>query len=669
MYFHIQIFLKQTRRSTKRLVLQLVLLLAVIAFFVVSLNLYSNSIQNLQTVEDTYTTIATAEFYGYVNEAGELVSPGNENCVGRHLLSLEDYDLSSLLSLDSVKRIDLRTRVGSYIPGQVFVRSLRDFVPSNVYDVPEEWLGLNETGNVIRFTLDSDQPVTIPLDPNSAPYCTLPLRVIETSNPLLRYPDTFSISVTNVDDADAEEIRRLNRSDCTDSITLYPDVEYVMAVSGGSVWTKDPETGIYTWLTDEPPYATLYSHHDGIGLRLSGFDYGKRYQASYSKSSGYSVRLPYSGEKTGPFPLQRYEDIKDDPTWAEYTQAAEYDAHAFNVTLTEDIALMAAWNQGAMYLNEGRMITEEEYKSGAKVCMVSAQMAEYQGWQVGDTLDMHLYACNGFYDRTSVKTDNWLAVQNYLNTPTYLSDCGGFFEEDTYEIVGTFGQREFTDFGDTAEEVFYSPWNAIYIPANAAPNAPEGPIQPSLLTIHLKNGSINEFKATVEEMGLTEQKPGQYQLKFSYFDQGYDKIKGSLDEMNRNTKLLLGLSSALLLVTMVLMAFLFSQQHKQSAGILRMLGGSKGQAFIAIFTCAAVVVAAGGIVGTILGGVLTQNVGASILGDAAASAKVALSTGASPVLTALTGVGCMVLFLTLTAIFTGTYIGKEPRALLPEDKN
>ena len=73
MYFHIQIFLKQTRRSTKRLVLQLVLLLAVIAFFVVSLNLYSNSIQNLQTVEDTYTTIATAEFYGYVNEAGELV--------------------------------------------------------------------------------------------------------------------------------------------------------------------------------------------------------------------------------------------------------------------------------------------------------------------------------------------------------------------------------------------------------------------------------------------------------------------------------------------------------------------------------------------------------------------------------------------------------------------
>ena len=76
----------------------------------------------------------------------------------------------------------------------------------------------------------------------------------------------------------------------------------------------------------------------------------------------------------------------------------------------------------------------------------------------------------------------------------------------------------------------------------------------------------------------------------------------------------------------------------------------------------------GGIAGALLGGALTQSVGASILGDAAESAKVALSTGASPALTALTGVGCMALFLALTAIFTGTYMGKEPQALLPKDQ-
>ena len=77
--------------------------------------------------------------------------------------------------------------------------------------------------------------------------------------------------------------------------------------------------------------------------------------------------------------------------------------------------------------------------------------------------------------------------------------------------------------------------------------------------------------------------------------------------------------------------------------------------------------AAGGIVGTVLGGALTQSVGASILGDAE-TAAVELATGASTVLTALSGIGCVVLFLLLTAIFTATYIGKEPRALLPKDQ-
>ena len=50
-------------------------------------------------------------------------------------------------------------------------------------------------------------------------------------------------------------------------------------------------------------------------------------------------------------------------------------------------------------------------------------------------------------------------------------------------------------------------------------------------------------------------------------------------------------------------------------------------------------VATGEIAGTTLGGVFTQTIGASIIGDTSASAKVALSTSASPVLTALSGLG------------------------------
>ena len=660
----VQIFLKQTRRGTKRLALQLVLLCAATVFFAVSLNLFANSTRNLLTVEDTYKTIATMEIYGDVDAQGNLVHPGDESYVGRHLLSVEGYDLSPLLVLDSVKSIDLRTRVGAYIPGQVAI--LKDHTVPPTY--PVESVTPFSTNNIIRFVLDSEEPMEISLLKENWQWLRFPIRVVDSSNQNLQYPEAFTLRLTTAVMEEGrkcqEDIRRLNRSDVTDRIILYPDVEYVMSVTGGSDWQRDEKTGVYTWVGD---YSGSGS---GIELDLYPFDYYTDDFLYYSKSGIHNSNVSRISTvlQSMPFALQRYEDVKDDPVWNECCQAIEYSAHSFTVTLTEDISLVPAWYQGAMYLNEGRMITKAEYKKGAKVCMVSAQMAEYQGWQVGDTLDMHLYAYDAFYDRTSVIYPNATTQQNYIPPPFYLKDCGGFFEEDTYEIVGIFGIREFTEFDKTAKEVYYNPWNAIYIPANAAPNATEGPIQPSLITIRLKNGSIDAFKAAVEEMGLTDFEIGEYELKFSYFDQDYSKIQPGLMEMNHNAKLLLALSSLLLLVTMVLMSFLFAQQHKHSAGILRMLGGSKKQAFTAILACAAVVVAAGGVMGTILGGALTQSVGDRIIGDVQSTAA-ELATGANAGLTILTGLGCIVLFLLLTAIFIATYINKEPRQLLPEDKN
>ena len=677
MFPHIQIFLKQTRRSTKRLMLQLVLLCAAVAFFVVSLNLYQNSTSNLLSVENTYTTIATMDFRGYVNANGEIVSPDDPSCVGQHWLSLEDYDFSQLLALDSVEGIELRTRVGACIPGHIACYNVID--DYSVIDMmPDDWMQLMGNHNVIRFVLEAEEPLVIPLSETAFTQARVQMRILEMSNKLLNYPDKYSFRIPSIERLREwgvlDDIRRLNGNDSIDSIILYPDVEYTLAGFGGIIWTRDEKTGEFTWVTDNSLVASGSDHPDAIQFLLTNRNMFGEYEIEYYKhllysTGGYGER-EVPGEVPDPFPLQRSEYVEGDPLWEDYIKCYEYSANSFSVTLTNNHRLIPAWNQGGMYLVEGRAITTEEYASGAKVCMVSAEMADYQGWQVGDTLDMHLYASGGFRDDTCLDTGVKHTRRNVVYEPEYHRNCGGFFEEDTYTIVGIYNVSTFTNFDNKiAPQVFFAPYNVIYIPANAAPDAPKGPIQPSLLTIVLKNGRHLEFEKAVEEMGLTEQKSGQYQITIATFDQGYGKIAGGLQEMNRNAKILLGLSSVLMLVTMILMAFLFSRQHKHSAGILRMLGGSKGQAFIAIFTCAAAVVATGGVVGAILGGVLTQSVGASILGDTAASAKVALSTGASPVLTAVSGVGCMVLFLLLTAIFTGMYIGKEPRALLPEDKN
>jgi ABC-type antimicrobial peptide transport system permease subunit len=662
---HVQIFLKQTRRSTKRLALQLVLLCAVTVFFVVSLNLYCNSRSNLLAVEDAYKTIATMEIYGDVNKKGELVNPGDETFVGRYLLSPEDFDLSTVLNLPGVIGYDLRPRYVAYLPDEVLALDITNKEDS----YPAGYIELVGCDDVLRFTINSETPIEIPivvdqeeLHHSSGLIVDIPIHLLDQTLPHIVYEETIRLEAPRLWPQEMEhhasDIQQLNRSDRTDVIILYPDVEYVLAGYFSAYFAKNDANGKYLFKTNKGVAGSgalkIFTMTDLSSYLKSALEY------TNEAVNGYVFSVSSLIKEGAPYRMQRYEDVKDDPEWARTVESIEYTNYSMPLTLTNDIRNIPAWYKGGMYLQEGRMITAEEYASGAQVCMISAKTAEYQGWKIGDTLNMQCYDFDGFYDKTGTRE---------LTAPWYYRGLEGFFHTGEYEIVGIFGQSEVTDMGDTAEEVFYQPWNTIYIPTNSVENAPDDPIQPSTLTILLENGSIDAFKAAVEKLGLTEQKTGQYQLKFSYFDQGYDKIAGGLDEMNRNAKILLGLSAALLLVTMVLTAFLFSRQHKHSAGILRMLGGSKKQAFTAILACAAAVVTAGGIVGTVLGGVLTQSVGASTLGDAVESAKVALSTGASPLLTALTGIACMALFLLLTAIFTGMYIGKEPRALLPEDKN
>ena len=678
---HIQIFLRQTVRSKAKLCLNLVLLAIATAFFVMSINLFANSAGNLRTVENTYTSIATMEFWGYVNEAGELVHPGDETSVGWKWLSVEDFDLSPLLDIPTVTGIDLRTRVGAYIPGhsEIYLSGTESAI------MLDEWVELWNTYDVIRFVLDSQEPLTIALNEYSDPdnpfrdqYIDFPIRILEQRNSLLSYPERLTLEIISPQwdwlERFSDEIRRLNRSDCADRITLYPGVEYVITCSSGDYWIRDEETGRYVWQYDVENYAT--ENHQikqelffGPALKIVGSAYYETHYMIYNQFGFYRTSDHDGVPRLNvPFAIQRYEDVKDDPQWNAYAQASIYESQSFSVTLTQDISRIPAWYQGAMFLNEGRMITQEEYNIGAKVCMVSAKMAAQQGWQVGDTLEMHLYASNYYNDEAIITAPSNVIPTKKLIPPIYNKDTEGFFEEDTYTIVGIFGQKEFDDFGETSELVYYNPHNAIYIPANAAPNAPAGPIQPSLITVYLKNGGIATFQQTVEALGLTDFNIGEYQIKFSYFDQGYSKIKPGLDEMNRNAVLLLSLSSVLLLTTMVLLAFLFSQGHKHSAGILRVLGGSKRQAVSAILTCAGLVGSFSSLMGTILGGKLTDTVGARIAGDTANISRVALHVGINPALTVLTGLGCIALFLMLTALFTAGYIGKEPRQLLPQSK-
>ncbi len=676
----IRIFSRQLLRSKKRLILNILLLTAVTAFFVMSLNLYWNTTENLQKAEDAYSTIATVEVYGDVNSAGDLVLPGTEGYVGYHLLNAAGMDFSALLAPDYVIGSDLRWRCAAYIPGMT---------PLYLQNAPEEEddpvhtgsMQMLATKDVIRFRILGDEPQVLQLgmtgDQFQRYYLSLAIEVIDQSRKDILYPENIAFEIyrwRSQEDADwyAADIRRLNRSDNVDSVTLYPGVEYVASVSFSSTkatsyFSLDQQTG--KWRPSNPMLRLFWNEYDQRRIKETYTEEGEEFGSYFT---GPEVQQPFF--------LHRWEDIQANAEEAAYWDAvwdaAAITGNSFAVTLTGDITKVPAWHLGGMYLHSGRMITKEEYASGAKVCMISKRMADYHGLSIGDTLDMNLYSFDNFYDLTGT----W-----YLGQVAYEEGVDGFFDKGTYQIVGLFGQHEIIGTSEVRPEILYQPWNAIYVPTasvSGAPNPSTWDVRPSLMTINLKNGSIDQFQAAVDAMGLTDKNPGEYSLHFNYFDQGYSMIHGSLIRMYDMSRMLLMLSIVLLLTTLFLAAFFFAQQHKQSAGILRVIGGSKAQALAGILVCALSVALVGTALGGLLGGTLGQIVGNGILTSSQgrwgadefspdllnfrSAADTGIAAGSDLALTVLGSLGCLVLFLLLLWVFVSLYIRQEPRKILDQ---
>ena len=65
--------LRQLTRKPARIVIFILILALLTAFFCVSLNLYANSMHNLKLADETYTTIAIMELYADVDTHGNLI--------------------------------------------------------------------------------------------------------------------------------------------------------------------------------------------------------------------------------------------------------------------------------------------------------------------------------------------------------------------------------------------------------------------------------------------------------------------------------------------------------------------------------------------------------------------------------------------------------------------
>ena len=454
-------------------------------------------------------------------------------------------------------------------------------------------------------------------------------------------------------------------ADKPDCIILEPNTEYIASI---------------THLSDD---SSTFNAASGL-YKIQSFTIAKDeffrnnyYHYSIGRSEYVSREYPYEN----PFWIYEYDELKSKPEmlkkYEQIARAYYINSRSFGVMTTNDLTGIPAFHLGNMFIPEGRMITEEEYASGAKVCMISTDLAKLQGWNVGDKIDFSFYEYNNFVNAT---------IWGSRLSPRYTyTDPDHFFDNGEYEIVGVYNVRPLTGTSAVSASAVSVPWNTIYIPEKSLTNAPaeeDRPVTGALLTIWLENGKIEPFIERMNELGITGAKQGDYEARFTFYDQGYSRIQPSLEALSGTAELLLILSSSLLVIAALLLAFFYAQSQKQSIGTMRLLGCSKARAFAAVMLSALIIAVTGALIGAAIGHVLTASVGESIMANAnqtpeeflAFSAYLAESTqvevefalGADAKVSLLTCLAALGLFIAGTLVFVLRYLGKGPRELLPQ---
>ena len=678
--------LKQLFRKPIRTVLCILVLVLLTAFFCTSLNLYMDSRHNLQLANDTYTTIAIMELYADVDSRGNIINDVTkaEDYAGYHALTVYGYDLEPIITAPSVKKYELRARYGAFSEDNIAVRyndkkqaipiCSEDIIRFKIVPEHQKEAEADKEWNDVEFVDDGRYRIhTFSfVDSDTHTSRKYNLDIVESAINVFDYeklPILFNISLDNIYTTtpltDTNSLMpSAEYADKPDCIILEPNTEYIASISGlsSSSNTFNAANSLYKIQT--------------FGVARDKFFRSNYYCYSIGRSEYVSCDYPYEN----PFWIYEYDELKSKPEmlkkYEQIARAYYINSRSFGVMTTNDLTGIPAFHLGNMFIPEGRMITEEEYASGAKVCMISTDLAKLQGWNVGDKIDFSFYEYNNFVNAT---------IWGSRLSPRYTyTDPDHFFDNGEYEIVGTYNVRPLTGTSAVSASAVSVPWNTIYIPEKSLENAPaeeDRPVTGALLTIWLENGKIEPFIERMNELGITGAKQGDYEARFTFYDQGYSRIQPSLEALSGTAELLLILSSSLLVIAALLLAFFYAQSQKQSIGTMRLLGCSKARAFAAVMLSALIIAVTGALIGAAIGHALTASVGESIMANAnqtpeeflAFSAYLAESTqvdvefalGADAKVSLLTCLAALGLFIAGTLVFVLRYLGKGPRELLP----
>ena len=255
------------------------------------------------------------------------------------------------------------------------------------------------------------------------------------------------------------------------------------------------------------------------------------------------------------------EVIDSTSSWRMAMESIQTNNHSVPVLAVDSVEGMLEFASGRTQITQGRSISQEEYRDGAAVCLISETLARESGLDVGDTLPLSLYE----------KEKNLMPTMVGDSDPTasYYLPQRGFQQETEYTVIGLY--RQSSEWGKTVAS--FTP-NSVLTPKKSVTCAMETgssaiEANPSGLwgTMILKNGTAGQMEARLKENGLGG--------VVTYYDQGYSEIVESLDGFSRVSRTVLWVGLALWVVVLAAYCMLFPLQEGKTALRMWTLGTVK----------------------------------------------------------------------------------------------
>lgn len=219
-----------------------------------------------------------------------------------------------------------------------------------------------------------------------------------------------------------------------------------------------------------------------------------------------------------------------------YADIAEYYRVMNNkvyVYKTADIESLEEFHQGEVKLSSGRFFTQDEYASGAKVCILTETIASRAGLEIGDVF----------------------SLTTFDNTGLPAADClwpGNSSElTEEYTLVGIVNYYDGLQYN-------------VYTPASFTDAVPVKYIY-RLGQATIKNGTADEFISDVAPL-----MPAR--VSVNVYDQGYQAVADSLSVIQSASAALSAVAFVASAAVLIFFAYLFVEKQRDTVETMRCFG-------------------------------------------------------------------------------------------------